>query len=105
MISELNPVEVEIIFAILQQHCLKLVGNLSPKQLNLSVASRELTGVGEYINFSPERENILPMGTTADFGFDGEITVPGAPSGLGSVLAVENGRIVYLELFTYGDEK
>jgi hypothetical protein len=69
----------------------------------LSVLSREFTGVGSYTNFrclasSDELGN-------QQIGLQALISIPSVPNGLGGVLFCENGKPMFLELFTYGDDK
>jgi len=73
----------------------------------LSVRSREFTGVGMYVNF----EDDSPSEILSD-----DLSIKNIPSsphivemeslryGLGYALYPENGRLKFLELFTYGDE-
>jgi hypothetical protein len=104
MHTYLNDFEVALISLILKTHDPE-----NKKWANIlttiQVSSREITGVGSYINFENNQARVLPVGTTTDLGFDGEIIVPDVPSGLGCVLAIDDGRLSYLEFFTYGDEE
>ena len=72
---------------------------------HLTVSSREPTGVGCYINFSvPAEVKIFDKNLTKHLAFNEDIRVEGVPSGLCCVMLVNEGRIHYLELVTYGSE-
>ena len=102
MNSIITSFEIPILFSVLRRHFPDLE-DLGLSLEALHVVSREYTGVGAYVNFS--KNKILSGGINCQLGFDGEITIPKLTSGLGAVLAIDDGSINYLELFTYGDEQ
>jgi len=98
----LDKVERELLEQILKQN--PACGNILNNQLeNLLVSSREPTGVGCYVNFSTTKD-IVDKTINTMLGFEGEVEVPGVPSGLCCVLSVTDGRLDFLELVTYGNE-
>lgn len=104
MSDPLTVFEFALLAAILDQH--KRSIRIEESELsNLAVISREPTGVGCYVSFSKEAQRPGNPLFSGQFGFEGEIRVPGVPSGLGAVLDVESGRLNHIELFTYGSEK
>jgi hypothetical protein len=104
MDSLITPIEIQFILSVFKQHFPYLT-NLESTLARLRVTSREVTGVGLYVNFSKHQEKLLPEGTTRQLGFDGEVSISRVPSGVGLILAIDDGIISYLELFTYGDEQ
>jgi hypothetical protein len=103
MSQVLDKVERELVEQILKQH--PIYGEILKNQLeDLFVSSRELTGVGCYTKFSTKKE-IVDKSINATLGFNGEIEVPGVPSGLCCVLDVSDGRLNYIELVTFGTEQ
>jgi hypothetical protein len=103
MNDHLSAVERRLIGEILKQHGLAH-HSLADQLDRLRVIDREPTVVGAYINFSllgPVVDDTI----STQLGFDGKIEIDGVPSGLGCVLLVDAGRMYYLELFTYGNEK
>jgi hypothetical protein len=73
----------------------------------LGVRSRELTGVGAYINFDLPEDPAVPIEQgRPDAVLTGNKTIvmDDPPSGLAFAVGVSGGRIDLLELVTYGDE-
>jgi hypothetical protein len=69
----------------------------------LSVLSREFTGVGSYTNFQ-----CLDSSSELDrerIGLQTTVSIPNVSNGLGGVMFCEEGKPKLLELYTYGDEK
>jgi len=98
----ISKFELEVLESILNQH---FQGIEKRDYVSLRVKSREYTSVGGYVNFLNSHELRLPELGKRELGFNGQLMVPGVPSGLGAIVAVDQGKIKYLELFTYGDEK
>jgi hypothetical protein len=70
----------------------------------LRVLQREETGVGAYITFDQSCQSAPDRSDSRLLDFEGEIRVPGVPSGLVAVLAIDSGKLDFLELVTYGSE-
>ena len=73
----------------------------------LSVRSRELTGVGAYINFDlPDdpRVPIEPGRPDTVLTANKTIEMDDPPSGMSFAIDIAGGRINFLELVTFGDE-
>ncbi|PGH39187.1 MAG: hypothetical protein CRN43_10685 [Candidatus Nephrothrix sp. EaCA] len=73
----------------------------------LRVESRENTGVGMYINFS----YINPVEKLLDLGIENTsictneiIEMDGLKYGLGYEVDITDGKIKFIEIFTYGEE-
>lgn len=103
MNSRLTQFEMDALVITLNQNA--AMSELCGLNLDvLKVARRETTGVGSYIVFDREGQPFPRLGICHQFGFSGELKVPGVPSGLGAVIDVESGQLNHIEFFTYGDE-
>ena len=69
----------------------------------LTLASRELTGVGSFTHFAPNQTSRFES-STGPLALDCHISMPGVPSGLGAILFFEPDSIALLEIFAYGDD-
>jgi hypothetical protein len=104
MSQPLTKIERELVEQILKQNS-AYAEMLKGQVEHLTVSSRELTGVGCYINFSvPAEVKIFDKNLTKHLALNEDIRVEGVPSGLCCVMLVDEGRISYLELVTYGSE-
>lgn len=73
----------------------------------LRILNREYTGVGMYVNFIySNKDEILnpiePLNTV--LGTNERIGLPGLKYGLCFVIDINNGKINFIELVTYGEE-
>ena len=100
--SELTEFERSLLLAVIAQH--SKYARLSDRIASLKVEHRRNTGVGAYIKFSKDSQTVSIDHGSAQLGFNGDIYVPGVPSGLGCVIDVDNGKLNHIELFTFGDE-
>ena len=104
MSQPLTKVERELVEQILNQNP-TYAETLKGQIEHLTVSSRELTGVGCYINFSVSAEvKNFDKNLTKHLAFNEDIRVEGVPSGLCCVMLVDEGQIRQLELVTYGNE-
>jgi hypothetical protein len=104
MSQHLTKIERELVEQILKQNPTHY--EVLKEQIeHLTVSLRKPTGVGSYIYFSlPIEVKIADASLKIHLVFNGNIIVEGVPSGLGCVMLVKDGRMYYLELFTYGNE-
>jgi len=73
----------------------------------LSVRSRDLTGVGMYVYFEDDSPSEIlsdDLSLESIFSSLHILEMESLRYGLGYALSAENGRLKFLELFTYGDE-
>lgn len=72
----------------------------------LKVEGREKTGVGMYVNFTynnPPKELRAKIGD-ASISTNETIGIDGLKYGLGYEVDISDGRLKFMELFTYGEE-
>ena len=106
MSDDLNTLERAVIMQICKgnnQECPSLEQHVAL----LQVKSRDNTGVGLYVNF----EYILGGSKKVEFNLtdialsvNKIVELDNLKNGLGFILDISNGRINYLEFFTYGNE-
>lgn len=73
----------------------------------LSVGSRELTGVGMYVNFddsSPSEILSEQLNEAEVFSSNHIVEIDTLKNGLGFALYAKDGKVDFIELFTYGSE-
>lgn len=73
----------------------------------LRVASREITGVGMYINFVYLKNDINPLDIkmlNLSLSNNEIIQIEGLEYGLGYEAFFEDGRLKFIELVTYGED-
>lgn len=73
----------------------------------LKVESREITGVGMYINFSyckPIEETLEFETDNTSISTNETIEIEGLKYGLGYEVDVTDGKIKFIELVTYGED-
>ena len=101
---DLTSFESELLKAVFNQH--RDNYRLTQEAIaTLRVKDVETTGVGAYVTFHRQNPALFEESISAQLGYDGNINVPGVPSGLGCVIDITDGLIRHIELFTYGDEK
>ena len=91
-----NDFELAILKRIMRQE-----PSLPPLPVQLSMLSREFTGVGSYTNFQCDQPDGAPK---RQIGLNALIRIPGVPSGLGALLFCRGDEPVCLEIYTFGDE-
>ena len=103
---ELTSMEHEIVRNILKSE--QYSNTKYSKQMPyLVVKLREYTGVGAYVHFALQEEGYqFVEKTLRDFtlSIDKIITLPQLKDGLEFILEASDGKIDYLEIFTFGDE-
>lgn len=107
MIEPPNRFELDLLHAILddQKERYPVLHGQIPF---LGVRSRELTGVGGYIHFElPDAPNVPIEAGQPNIMLTANKTIEmdEPPSGMAFALDVTGGRINFLELVTYGDER
>ncbi len=73
----------------------------------LSVCSRELTGVGMYVNFDDSSPSAIlseRLDENEVYSSQNIIEIDTLKNGLGFALYAKDGKLQFLELFTYGSE-
>lgn len=103
MDTSLTQFERSLVEAILRQHFGHEISSKSDLS-HLRVVQRKSNSAGGYVTFEKNQFVSALSGKTLELGFDGEITIPDLPSGLGAVLLLEKGELRHLELFSYGNE-
>lgn len=71
---------------------------------HLKVASRKSTGVGMFVNFVYENFKGNPEDINILFSNEENITVKELNHGLGYVIDITDGEIMYIEFFTDGEK-
>lgn len=102
MIKELNKFELEILDRLSINY-----PSIKSHIPFLKVGSRENTGVGMYVNFyyiNPANELLNLEMTNASISTNETIVIDGLQHGLGYVVDIAEGKILFIELFTYGEE-
>jgi hypothetical protein len=70
----------------------------------LKVKSREITGVGMYVNFEYSGDpNFLPRINHGMLSVNKTVHLDNLKYGLGCVLDILNGKVNFIELFTYDE--
>jgi hypothetical protein len=100
--ENLNDLELKILEKVAENH--PAIKNHIPF---LRVLNRECTGVGMYVNFTYCNENLIldpiePLNTV--LGTNERIGLPSLKYGLCFVLDINEGKIVFIELVTYGED-
>lgn len=76
---------------------------LSSNISELKLLHRELTGVGSFTYFAKPDARV-PVPNDGPLTLDVHILMPGVRNGLGAMLLVNADSILFLEIFTYGDD-
>jgi hypothetical protein len=94
--SQLSKLEHAVLDAIADQD-----PELRPALSSLRVTARRFTGAGSYTDLAHDQRVIAADGFRT---LNRVVSVPGVVSGLGASVAVQDGKLDCLELFTYGAE-
>lgn len=101
---ELNQLEIDLIFAIINPNKKKL-NSLKLQLPSLKVKKREFTGVGIFVNFLIEDEKIIDK-NLGDFvlSIPGLLKIDKLSNPISFELNITAGAIDFLELVTNGNE-
>ena len=100
---ELERLELAVIEKLLDSSLPALVA-LRRQIPHLSVKSRKNTGVGFFTEFEMTTEAAIATPSTKKIRFgDVEATIPGLQNGAGFLLFVDDGRLHFLEGYSYDE--
>ena len=99
---ELNNLEISILERLSTKY--SFIKDHIP---HLKVRTREITGVGMYVNFIPydypNRKNQNLILEDASVSTNDIIKIAGLKNGLGYEVDISNGKLQFIELVTYGE--
>jgi hypothetical protein len=96
-----TALESAVLLAVAEQLGPPAWEGLTLQAANLNVRSRENTGAGFYTYFDVGIAVPLPLPDLRSFSVEAE--VEGLDNGMGFILWIKEGRIDYLEGYTFGD--
>ena len=96
--NELNALELKLLDGLVEKY-----PSLKSHVADLKVAERKNTGTGMYVNFEYVNPKIHFEDINALFSKEEHIEIKKLKHGLGYVIDVTDGKILYIEFTTYGE--